>query len=238
MATKLEELIAKLNTTTPYTALSSQQIQQQAASRYQSVYDQKRMSAQHSYETEDAALGRQLAGLQESYDRERAQSEAQTRQTYAQAGRHALSRGMQRSSYTGATLANIDLAGDRALEEISRAQTAQENDISEQRTQLSRQLADQLSQYDADQLRDQLAYQDELEAREYDRMTQSVNTHNELAMKIYEYQHQLEQEAVEQARWQAEFNAKYGSKKRSSSGSKKKNTDAGVSLFSGGSVKA
>jgi len=196
------------------------------------------MSAQHSYETEDAALGRQLAGLQESYDRERAQSEAQTRQTYAQAGRHALSRGMQRSSYTGATLANIDLAGDRALEEIGRAQTAQENDISEQRTQLSRQLADQLSQYDADQLRDQLAYQDELEAREYDRMTQSVNTHNELAMKIYEYQHQLEQEAVEQARWQAEFNAKYGSKKRSSSGSKKKNTDAGVSLFSGGSVKA
>ena len=210
MAKKLEELIAKLNTAKPYTPLTARQIENQAAVRYQSIYDQKRMSARHSYEEQDAALGRQLAGLQEGYDNQRAQSAAQTRQTYSQADRQALSRGMQRSSYTGATLANISLAGDRALEEIGRAQTAAQDGIAQQRTQLNRQFAEQLTQYDTDQRRDQLAYQDELEAREYDRMTASANRHSELAMKIYEYQHQLEQEAAEQKRWRAEFEAKYG----------------------------
>ena len=214
MANKLDELIAKLNTAKPYTALTQQQIEKQASDRYQSTYDQKRLSAVHGYEAQDAALGRQLAGLQDSYDHQRAQSRAQTKQTYSQADRQALSRGMQRSSYTGATLANISLAGDEAIREIGRAQTAAEDDIAQQRTQLNRQLGEQLSQYDADQQRDQLAYQDELEAREYDRAAASVNRQNELAMKIYEYQHQLEKEAEERRRWKAEFEAKYRDAKR------------------------
>ena len=51
---------------------------------------------------------------------------------------------------------------------------------------------------------------DELAAREYDRTAASQKTQNELAMKIYEYQHQLEQEAAEAARWERLFRAKYG----------------------------
>jgi len=206
---KLEELIAKLDQGETYTALSDAEIQLQAQNRYQSVYDQKRLNAKQAYENSDAALARELSGLQASYDRERAQSTANTRQTYAQADRQALSRGMQRSSYNGATLANINLAGDRALEAIGDRQTAHEKDIAEKRTQLSSQLSGQLSQYDADQLNDQLAYQDELKAREYDRMVASRQNSNEIAMKIYEYQHQLEKEAEERKRWKAEFEAKY-----------------------------
>lgn len=210
MSQTLEQMIGKLTGTQLYQALSQEEIEKQASRRYQSVYDQKRLSAQQAYETGDAALLRELSGLQLSYDRERGQSEAQTRLTRSAADRQALSRGMQRSSYTGATLANIDLAGEAALREIGRRQTEDETDVQEKRTQLAQQLSQQIKQYDADQQSDMLAYADELTAREYDRVIDSQNTVNNLAMKIYEYQHQLEIEAVEQARWEAEFEAKYG----------------------------
>lgn len=209
MSSKLNELIAKLNETKPYTPLNEAKIKEQATRRYQSVYDQKRLSARQNYETSDAALARELGRLQSSYDKQRRESRTATKQTYAQADRQALSRGMQRSSYNSATLANIHLAGDEAICEIGEAQTSAEGDIAQQRTQLSRQLAQQLSQYDTDQLNDVLAYTDELEAREYDRATDSRNTQNSLSMKIYEYKHQLEQEAIEQERWEKEFRAKY-----------------------------
>lgn len=210
MASKLNELIAKLSSTEGYAALSDAEIARQANQRYQSQYDQKRLSAQQTYEASDAALGRQLESLQASYDQNRAQSRAENRDTYSQADRQAISRGMQRSSYNSATLANIRLAGDAAQRQIDQEQTAQENDIAQQRTLLSRQYAQQLEQYDADQRSDALAYADELAAREYDRTAASQKTQNELAMKIYEYQHQLEQEAAEAARWERLFRAKYG----------------------------
>ena len=205
----LEELISSLNRT-GYKALTQKQIEQQASRRYKSVYAQKRQSAKQSYQTSDAALARQLSGLQASYDQERQESRAQTRQAYSQAGRQSLSRGMQRSSYGSATLANINLAGDRALEAIGARQTADENDIAGQRTLLSRQLAQQLNQLNTDQRNDELAYIDELTAREYDCTAASRKEQNELAMQLYEYRHELEQEALEQSRWEAEFNAKYG----------------------------
>lgn len=210
MASKLNELMAKLNKTEGYTALSDAEIARQANQRYQSLYDQKRLGAKQTYEVSDAALGRQLESLQASYDQQRAQSRAENRRTYSQADQQALSRGMQRSSYNNATLANITLAGDAAQRQIDQAQAAQENDITQQRSLLSRQYAQQLEQYDADQRSDALSYADELAAREYDRTAASQKTQNDLAMKIYEYQHQLEQEAAEAARWERLFQAKYG----------------------------
>ena len=218
MSANLEELIAKLGGNTVYQGLSSEDIMKQATDRYQSVYGQKRLSARQAYETSNAALARELGSLQQSYDAQRAQSRAQTESTYRQADRHALGRGMQRSSYNEATLANIDLAGDEALDAISQAQTNAEADVQQKRTQLADQLAGTIKQMNADEQSDILAYADELEAREYDRRFQSQQSVNEISMKIYEYQHQLEQEAIEQERWLAEFNAKYGGKSSGSSG--------------------
>ena len=43
-------------------------------------------------------------------------------------------------------------------------------------------------------------------------------------MQLYEYQHQLEAEAAEQARWQAEFNARYGDGSVSSGGGGRRKT--------------
>jgi len=218
MASTLEKLIAQLQGNESYKPLTQEEIQKQAAQRYQSVYDQKRLSAQQTYESEDAALARELSGLQKSYDEQRASSAAQTKLTYSQADRHALSRGMQRSSYTEGTLANIGLAGDAAQREIDQVQTEHEAQIGEKRTLLNNQLSQTLRQLSADQQSDEQAYADELSAREYDRRVNSQNAANQLAMQLYEYQHQLEVEAAEQARWQAEFNARYGDGSSSSGG--------------------
>lgn len=228
MASTLENLIAQLQGGDSYTPLTQEEIQKQAAQRYQSVYDQKRLTAQQTYENEDAALARELSGLQKSYDQQRASASAQTKAAYSQADRHALSRGMQRSSYNESTLANIDLAGNAELREIDEAQTAHEMQIGEKRTLLGKQLSDTISQLNASQQSDEQAYADELAAREYERSAASRQNANELAMKLYEYQHQLDVEAAEQARWQAEFDAKYGdgSGSSGSSGSSKKKTAA------------
>lgn len=111
MSASLDELIAKLaQSQTEYTPLTRSQMQEQVKRRYQSLYDQKRLDTRQQYETDDAALVRQLAEIQESYDRQRAQSDQTYREAGAQAERQALSRGMQRSSYNSATLAGISRA--------------------------------------------------------------------------------------------------------------------------------
>lgn len=235
MSQSLEKLISQLSGQTPYQAMAQEEIDRLSAARFGSLYAQKRLGAQQSYEAQDAALLRQWDGLAAAFDSERTSAAAQTRQMYAQANRQALSRGMQRSSYNNAHLVNIDLAGAEAIRGIDRRQTAAQDELSSQRTLLSAQLADQLRRYDADEQTDILAYADTLADREYTRSTQSQNTQNEIAMKLYEYRHQLEQEAAEQARWLAEFNAKYGggSSGGGSGGSKPTKKDTQKSLPKG-----
>ena len=164
----------------------------QGMQRYQSVYDQKRLAAQQAYETTDASLARELAGLKQIYDDQRAQSAADTAQAYSQADRQALSRGMQRSSYTGATLGNISLAGVKDQRRIDENQAKHADDIAQQCTLLTAQLGQQLRQYDADQQNDALAYADELRREQK------------------QYQLQMQQMEMEYYMWKSEFDAKYG----------------------------
>lgn len=211
MASALEDLITKLNqSTNVYTPLTEEQMKQQAENRVSSTYGQKRLTAQQQYDANDLALSQQLAGLQSTYDKQREQSLKNYDLAYSKADRHALSRGMQRSSYNNATLANISLEGQKAQQAINDTQAQQEGNIGEQRRQLEQQLAAQLAEYDTAQQQDILAYLDELEAREYERSLANANTRNQLSMAIYEYQHQKEREDVEDAQWQAQFNAQYG----------------------------
>lgn len=220
MAKSLEELMAQIQKNQQaYTPLTQKQMQEQATNRYKPVYDQKKLSAQQAYDTSDQALAQQLAGLQSTYDKQREQSRENTALTYSAADRQALGRGMQRSSYNNATLANINLKGNEALQAISDTQAAQEKNIGEQRSLMAKQYADQLAQYDAAQQAEILAYIDELSAREYDRAQNA----NQLAMQLYQYQFQKEQADREQANWQAQFNAQYGGSSGggSSSGSRK-----------------
>lgn len=226
MASTLEKLIAGLQGSQPYQPLSQEEIRKQANTRYQSVYDRKRLDAQQSYETEDAALARELSGLQQSYDAQRASAGAQNRLAYSQADRHALARGMQRSSFQEANLASISLAGAAARQEIDEEQARKEAEIGEKRTLLSTQLSNTLRQLNAGQQSDELAYADQLSDREYERSTASRAAADQLAIQLYEYQHQLEVEAAEMARWRAEFNARYGDGSVFSGGGRKNKTAA------------
>ncbi len=80
-----------------------------------------------------------------------------------------------------------------------------------------------MSNLNASQKNDEMAYADELTRQEHQRAEESRNSFRALAMQLYEYQHQLEQEAEEQARWQAEFRARYG---EPSAGSRKTSVSA------------
>ncbi len=200
----LEKLIGQLSQTA-YKPKTDEEIDREAKSRTQSQYAQKRLSAVEAFENQDAALLREMKTIGADFERERAQAQADHRQTYALSERHALSRGMQRSSYQNATLANISLAGDAAQKEIGRRETEAREDVQSQRTQLSAQLDRQLSQLGEDERADTQAYADTLSQRDYDRRQDA----NAMAMKLYEYRHQLEQEALEQKRWLQEFRAKY-----------------------------
>ena len=210
MPQTLENLIAQLESEKPYKALSEDEIRKQAQNRYQSEYGQKRLEAEHSFENSDAALARELSGLQASYDSQRASAKKQTEDLYSQTDRHSLSRGMQRSSYNEANLTNVLLAGQAEQRSIDREQTEKEAVIAQKRTQLSTQLAQTLKQLDVSRQSDAQAYVDELTEREYQREQDSRVRRDELTMQLYEYRRQLEKDAQEQARWLAEFNARYG----------------------------
>lgn len=208
----LDELIKKLeaNNAQRYTPLTADQIRQQAATRYEGMYGQKKLSAQQQYDLSDQALAQQLAGLDDQYKKQLEQSAKNYEDAYRTADRQSLGRGMQRSSYNSATLANINLKGAEAQQAIRDTQAAQAKNIGEQRALLKNQLGDTLANLDAAQQSDMLAYIDELEAREYDRLRDDTAMQNEIAMNLYQYQFQKEQADQEQANWLKTFNAQYG----------------------------
>lgn len=189
-----------------YTPLTPDQMKAQAENQYKSYYDQLRLASKQATDRQNLALENQKAGLQQTYDKQRKDSAEQFRQAYSQADRQSLSRGMQRSSYNNQTLSNIDLKAAEAQQDIYNAQTAEENKISSQQTQLAAQLADQLLQYDASEAADVLKRMDELEAREYDRQTTAENNRNTLTMQIYSILNDQLQKQVQYEQWLAEFN--------------------------------
>src|SRR5699024_1518422 len=114
-------------------------------------------------------------------------AETAARQSAAEADRHALSRGMQRSSYNAQTLSNIRLAGDRAQGEIAQAQTDAENAIARERALATGQLAQTLAQMRENYASDVAAYADTMREREYERARSSLEYANELTQALYEY---------------------------------------------------
>lgn len=120
MATLLEDYIAKLTANTqPYTPLTDAQIEEKAKNKFQSVYDQNRLSAQQQYDSALLARQQALENLNAQYDLQKEQSAKNYRDAQAATLRNAISRGMQRSSYLGATVGNIGIKGAEA--QIGRA---------------------------------------------------------------------------------------------------------------------
>lgn len=189
MATLLEDYIAKLTANTPsYTPLTDAQIEEKAKNKFQSVYDQNRLSAQQQYDSALLARQQALENLNAQYDLQKEQSAKNYRDAQASAVRNALGRGMQRSSYIGATVGNIGIKGAEAQQAIEKNREGSIKNYNEQNTLAAQQLAAQMAQYNKSQLVDQLAYQDELEQREYERGQTAADRANQLASDIYNAQ--------------------------------------------------
>lgn len=200
----LDELTESLKKN-QYTQLTQDEINKQAQTRYDSVYNQKKLSEQQAYEKSDLALSQQASTLGTAYDKQRKQAQESYASAYSQADRQALSRGMQRSSYNNQTLSNINLKGAEALQGVSEDETNAKSNIAAQRAQLTQQLSQKLAAYDDDKLSDTLAYADELSAREYDRGASADSAYNQLMQSLYQFGVQDEQNKLSAEQWQKQF---------------------------------
>lgn len=209
MATSSEQLekLIRMRTGYEYTPKTAEQIRQQAEGEYQSYYDQLRLAAQQAQQSSDLRLQQQISGLQDTYDKQREESARQFRQTYSQADRQLLGRGMQRSSYGASALANVALEGNRAQQKINDAQAAAQAQIEDQRSQLQSQLQEKLGQYSASQAADVLNRQRQLEDTEYQRRVDALKSQTSLEQAIYSAAYQQERDAQADAQWQQQFGA-------------------------------
>lgn len=184
-----------------YTGRTAEERQSQAELEYQTYYDQLRNAAQQETERSDLALQQQRDALQSTYDRNRQQSAQQFAQTYSQADRQLLSRGMQRSSYAAQTLANVGSAAAAAQVEIDRQQAEAEGNIDAQRTQLASQLASKLAGYDANQASDVLKRVNELEQQDYDRSTTAMQQQASIGNQLYANMYQAQRDQITDNKW-------------------------------------
>lgn len=192
-----------------YTARSDDQLRQLAEQQYQSYYDQLRRAAQQKQEREALALQNQRSGIQRAYEKQREASDKSYRQAYSQVGRETLRRGMQRSSYAAQRLANTELEGIEANQNIWDQQVNAEGNLDAQLAQLQGQLADTLAGYDANQAADVMKRYNELQSEEYERAREA----EQYAESIRQWQAQFD-ESIRQ------FNESM--KKKSSGGGSKK----------------
>ena len=201
----LNDLLKQYNSTPVYKQKTAAQIKKQAQGEYKSYYDQLRLSAKQQQQQSDLALQQQRDALQATYDKQREASEKNYRMRYSQADRQMLSRGMQRSSYGAQVLANIDLEGAEAIQDLYDQQGNAEGNIDAQRAQLAQQLAAQLSQYDAGEAADVLKRIRELEDQDYQRGVESAQNRNQLSTQIYQLMYQAERDKVADQQWNAQF---------------------------------
>lgn len=236
MANLLETYIAALQANQkPYTPLTDEQMEEKAKNKYQAVYDQNRLSAQQQYDAAKLAREQQKAELNAMYDEQLQQSAENYAGQQASALRNALARGMQRSSYLGATVGNIGIKGAEAQQYINKNREGSIKNIAEQDALAAQQLAAQIEQFNKSQLADQLAYQDELEQREYERGLTAADRQNQIAADIYNAQAQAAQNkwfGMESLFRSPSSGGSSGgsSAVKKSSGSKNPNPDAGDNI--------
>lgn len=181
----VDELTQSLNRET-YTPRTDEQLQQSAENRYQSIYDQKKLTAQQNFDTKDQAYQQQLQQLQDNLAMSQQEVMKDTASNIAAANRYQTTRGMQRSSYGAANQARLEAAGNANLANLLRQYNTDAGGIQGNRTLLAQQLADTLAQYDIDYLADVNAYVDEQKQLDYDRKVAADQYANELALQLFE----------------------------------------------------
>ena len=204
--TALSQALARQYDNAQYSVRTNEERQAQAQLEYDTYYSQMRRAAQQQQEQNDLRLQQQRDALQSAYDRNRDQAAQQYAQAYSQADRALLARGMGRSSYGLQTLSNVALQGAQANADIWRQQTEAENQIEDQRTQLSQQLQQTLAGYEAEQAKDVLKRMNELEETDYDRNVKAAERQTNIAQQLYTNLYQQQRDTEADAQWLQEQN--------------------------------
>ena len=204
--TALSQALARQYDNAQYSVRTNEERQAQAQLEYDTYYSQMRRAAQQQQEQNDLRLQQQRDALQSAYDRNRDQAAQQYAQAYSQADRALLARGMGRSSYGLQTLSNVALQGAQANADIWRQQTEAENQIEDQRTQLSQQLQQTLAGYEAEQAKDVLKRMNELEETDYDRNVKAAERQTNIAQQLYSNLYQQQRDTTADAQWLREHN--------------------------------
>lgn len=168
-----------------YTPMTDAEIQDAARNRYQGVYDQRRLDARQEHEAGTLARQQQRVSTNETFDEQVRASNKNYQNQQVQTMRNAVGTGMQRSSFTGATVANIGVKGAEAENAINRQRSTALGNIDAEQALAERNLAAQIAQLNQSQQSDMLAYQDELSQREYDRRMAASDRAIQIAGDIF-----------------------------------------------------
>lgn len=183
-ARSIEELAAALEKFN-YTPRTEAERRAQSENLYRTQLNQALRNAQQTYEESDTALANQLIGLDTGYNRQRQSQEEAIRSAVSQADRHALSRGMQRSTYNNATLANLQNKGNEALARIEENRANDRADVEAQRAQLSRNLARAREGANADFQNQVLAEMQRMADEDYQRRLTADQNNNSTQLQLY-----------------------------------------------------
>ena len=183
-ARSIEELAAALEKFN-YTPRTEAERRAQSENLYRTQLEQALRNAQQTYEESDLALANQLIGLDTGYDRQRQSQEEAIRSAISQADRHALSRGMQRSTYNNATLANLQNKGNEALARIEENRANDRAGVEAQRAQLSRNLARAREGANADFQNQVLAEMQRMADEDYQRRLTADQNNNSTQLQLY-----------------------------------------------------
>ena len=204
--TALTQALARQYENAQYAVRSAEERTEQAQLENDTYYSQLRRAATQQQEQNDLRLEQQRNALQAAYDRNREQSAQQYAQAYSQADRALLARGMGRSSYGLQTLSNVALQGAQAQADIYRQQSEKEQEIEDQRTQLSQQLQATLAGYEAEQAKDTLKRVQEMEETDYDRNVAAAERQTNIAQQLYTNLYQQQRDTTADAQWLREQN--------------------------------
>lgn len=204
--TALSQALARQYDNAQYAVRTEEERLAQAQLQNDTYYSQMRRAATQQQEQNDLRLEQQRNALQSAYDRNREQAAQQYAQAYSQADRALLARGMGRSSYGLQTLSNVALQGAQAQADIWRQQSEKEQEIEDQRTQLSQQLQQTLAGYEAEQAKDTQKRLQEMEETDYDRNVKAAERQTNIAQQLYTNLYQSQRDTVADAQWLQEQN--------------------------------
>ena len=193
-----------------YNPMTDAEIKAAAEARVGETYDTYRSAAKTAHEAGDAALAKQLENVLASYDRQVDRSAANYDAALSRIDDQVQSHGMQRGNYNNALRGHVTGLGLEARGKIEDARAFSAGNLAADRERQRDFLAQRLAQYDADQLTDTAAQQAAWASREFDRGAAAQAAQNALARQLYEYRHQLDLEAEDRRRWEAEFAGKGG----------------------------